>query len=120
MLGLGLLGIITLTAIGILTFVVLITTLFGMHWLSKTPKQTVDAAVRDKHTSLIYDKRDGADDYSNTSTEYCMSFQTNAGEYIDLNVPKRDYERYNVGDGGELTYKGGEFVRFKCTVRAPK
>ena len=118
MLGLGLLGIITLTALGILTFVVVVTTVFGMQWLSKTPKITADATVRDKHTSMIYDKRDGDSDYTATSTEYYMTFQTAGGEYVDLTVSKREYNRFNVGDSGELTYKGSELVHFKRGEKA--
>ena len=107
----GLLGIITLTGIGLLSLTIIASILIGIRWLTKEHKLTTEAVVNEKHTSIIYDSRDSGADES--TTEYYITFRGASGEYIDLRVGKRDFNRYNEGDRGELTYKGSEFIKFR-------
>lgn len=99
----------------ILVIIVFITILIRnateWHHNNESPRLTVDATVVAKRTRVSGGT--GGANGMMASTTYCVTFQVESGDRMELHVPGREYGQLAEGDKGKLSFQETRYLGFE-------
>lgn len=81
---------------------------------NRSPRLTVNAAVvaKRENVSVHHHHGNGAG-HTTRSTTYCVTFQFDGGDRLELRLPGREYGLLTEGDTGLLTFQGTRYLSFE-------
>ncbi len=85
-------------------------------WLKndQPPRLTVEAAVVGKWMVFTYRSSDVSEHQGiHHETDYCVTFQVESGDRMNLNVSGEEYGMMAEGDRGYLAFQGTRFLGFE-------
>lgn len=88
----------------------------GLQWHknNQSPKLTVPAAVVAKRTEVnSYTTTAGQHAYTNSDTNYYVTFEVRSGDRMELCVSGQTYGMMSENDIGMLTFQGTRFLNFE-------
>lgn len=103
---------------GMVLIVFVVTLVRGIgewHKNNNSPRLTVPAKVVSKRTSVSHGHHHGANGHMHTtsSTWYCVTFEVESGDRMELGVSGSEYGMLAEGDSGKLTFQGTRYLSFE-------
>ena len=105
----------------VLTFCLIIITIVRnrivLHKNKNSPKLTLPATVSSKRNNISYQyNHRTADPTHTTNTIHFVTFKIEGGKKIELCVSDTEFDLISVGDIGNLTFQGKNYLDFKKNI----